>query len=1097
VKADAFLAHLRRSNILVEAAEGRLKVSAPKGAMSDALRDTIRTRKDELLAALLAEAAGPALVPVARDGMLPLSRFQRRLWIMCQLRGAEDAAYALSALWTITETRDPGLLDRAIRDLGRRHEILRTTFPEVGGEPAARILPADAVTVHHVALEEADAPDAQRRVQDLITTLLAAPFDLQREPVFRWHVIASPLGLGVVVATHHIAIDHWSFTILRRELAVSLAALARGEAAPVPDLQYVDYAAWRARIEQEAALQAHLDWWAARLANPPDLSIFPPDRQSTDQQAWRVANFSWDERLASGLGQVAREQRVTLYMVLVALCVTALRRLTGQKDLIIGSSTGSRERVELETMVGPFVNVLALRFDLADDPSFEALLQRARNTVLDSHAHADAPFEMIVERVNPARSFDHTPLFQVAVILHNGEGAQDSAAIEGGGSMYDMTWYAREQHGQLEMSLEYRSDLYSDRAIERVLTSLKALAHSAVADRSQPVSRLPLAAPAEVARAMAALNPTPTPLSEPPFPAAFARQAAATPERIALRHAGRSMRYGDLDAMVNRVARLLMAQGVEPGRRVGLCCDRSPLLVAAMIAIQKLGAAYVPLDPAYPHQRLAFMADDCDLFGVVTDPAQASVAASLGRPTIVLDDDVLAAQDAGAVPSRAEPGGTAYVIYTSGSTGRPNGVVIPHAALSNFLASMLREPGITESDVVAAITTISFDIAALELLAPLLAGATVEIVAREVATDGEALAHLLDSCGASLLQATPATWRLLIGAGWQGRPGLRALCGGEALPRDLADALLARVAEVWNLYGPTEATVWATVGRVRADAPIHIGRPILNTQIYVVDQHGALLSPGIAGELVIGGDGLAQGYHDRPELTASRFIADRFDPTPGARLYRTGDLGMWSDDGVLRHLGRLDHQVKIRGFRIELGEIETALARHPAVREAVVIAESRGGSARLLAYYVPRSGSGVTTSELRNHLRATLPDHAIPSLFAPLDAVPLTPNGKVDRRALSLLGGSSVATRTDAVACNPGLETALSEIWKDVLEVDRVSPHDNFFEIGGHSLLSLRVTVATYDRTGHRMAPRLLFTHNLRNICEHLEQSKADKEVRN
>jgi amino acid adenylation domain-containing protein len=426
----------------------------------------------------------------------------------------------------------------------------------------------------------------------------------------------------------------------------------------------------------------------------------------------------------------------------------------------------------------------------------------------------------------------------------------------------------------------------------------------------------------------------------------------------------------------------------------------------------------------------------------------------------------------------------AYVIYTSGSTGRPKGVVVSHGGLVNFLESMQREPGLSAADVLAAVTTISFDIAGLELYLPLMVGARVELVSHDTAADGMALAAKLGECGATVLQATPATWRLLLDADWAGSPALRALCGGEALPRDLANAILARTKELWNLYGPTETTIWSTVDRVRPGTePITIGRPVANTQIYILDRNGEPLPAGVPGELWIGGDGVAIGYHNRPELTAERFVQDRFSRKPGARLYRTGDLARWLADGRLEHLGRLDNQVKIRGFRIELGEIEAALSSHPAVREAVVVAREAGpGDNRLVAYVVYQPGAEMTASEARRHLRQTLPDYMIPSLVVSLDAMPLTPNRKVDRKALPDPFERSGRGTGSEEPLAPGLEQQMADVWRELLHVERVGPDDNFFELGGHSLLSLRVAAAVEKRSGWRMDPRMLFFHTLRQI---------------
>jgi amino acid adenylation domain-containing protein len=507
-----------------------------------------------------------------------------------------------------------------------------------------------------------------------------------------------------------------------------------------------------------------------------------------------------------------------------------------------------------------------------------------------------------------------------------------------------------------------------------------------------------------------------------------------------------------------------------------------------LLGVQKSGGAYVPLDPDFPAERLSFMLADSGATVLLTAEETAAgvdVPAGVRLVDLGAEAAALAGMSDANGETGAGPRDPAYVIYTSGSTGRPKGVVVSHGALANFLEAMQREPGLTEADVLAAVTTISFDIAGLELYLPLMVGARIALLSRETAADGPALAAQLEACGATVLQATPATWRLLLEAGWAGSPTLRALCGGEALTRDLADALLARTQEVWNLYGPTETTVWSTVERVEGDGgPITIGRPIANTQVYVLDRQGEPVPIGVPGELWIGGAGVALGYHGRPELTAERFVPDRVGRVAGGRLYRTGDLGRWRADGRLEHLGRLDTQVKIRGFRIELGEIETALSAHPAIRDAVVVAREAGpGDLRLIAYVVYQPGEDLTVSDVRRHLRRKLPDYMIPSVVVALEAIPLTPNRKVDRAALPdpYEHGTRGAASHEPPA--PGMEQLLADIWREVLHVDRVGADDNFFELGGHSLLSLRAAAAVEKRTGWRMDPRMLFFQSLRQIA--------------
>ena len=793
---------------------------------------------------------------------------------------------------------------------------------------------------------------------------------------------------------------------------------------------------------------------------------------------------------------MARTEGATVYMAMIAACSAVLNAHTGQHDIVLGSPMGTRERAEFETMIGPFVNLLVLRLGLAEDPTFAELLRSARDAVLDAHAHREVPFELLIERLKPARTFNHPPLFQVAVVLHNAT-AEPTEPIHSGGAMHDLTWFANDTGGQIESSIEYRSDLYSREAITRIAGHLETVFAAAVADRHVRVGDISLLSAAERRCVTETFNATAIEIERATIPVQIERQAARSPDACALRFAGAELSYAALNRRANQLARHLGSLGIGPGALVGICLERSLDLVVALLGIQKSGAAYVPLDPAFPPERLAFMLADSGVALVVTS---ATTAASLDVPEGVRLFDLAAAAatldalDATDLPAAAAAHDLAYIIYTSGSLGQPKGVKISHGALANVLGSMRREPGLSASDVLAAVTTVSFDIAGLELYLPLLVGARIELIARDTVTDGAALAAQLDACGATVLQATPVTLRQLVDAGWQGRSELRVWCGGEALPPDLAAALHGRVAELWNLYGPTETTIWSTVGRVEPTAsPISIGRPIANTQIYVVGRNGEPVAIGMPGEIWIGGAGVAMGYHARPELTAERFVSDRFSLEPDARLYRTGDLGRWGADGRLYHLGRIDHQVKIRGFRIELGEIEAVLRSHPAVNQAVVVgrdAGTRPGDLRLVAYVVYRTGEDLTATEVRHYLRQRLPDVMVPSVVMALDSVPVTPNGKVDRNALPDPFRNAGRTTTYEPPA-PGPETQIAQIWKRILKVDRIGAEDNFFELGGHSLLTLAVAAAVQKETGWRMDPRSLFFQNLRQIVTVMRRDEA------
>jgi amino acid adenylation domain-containing protein len=1090
---EQLLAHAESHGVRLIAEGGRLRVSAPRGALGEELKSAIASAKDALLSLLERRAAAPASIArVDRAGPLPLSAFQERLWILQRL-DPHDTSYNVAIVWKPSIPVEAQRLRACIRSLLERHEILRSSFQEVRGALAMIPLSADCVPVELRDLSGLAEGEQRARILQMASHEAHQPFDLTAAPAVRFVLCRLSEGdAAMILIAHHIATDDWSIGLIERELA----AECEGAAPAPPSIQYADYAAWERGNRATGAAASGLEWWSRYLDHAPHLSIFPPDLPGTERPEGATHACVWDAELATGLRALVRRERATLYMAAVAACAAVLRWHTAQEDFVLGSPQGIRERTELERLVGPFVSLLLMRIDASGNPTFAELLRRVRDTMLEAHAHRDVSFEALIERLKPPRNLRHSPLFQIAIVQHNAEGGGRDVKVSGG-AMHELTWFLRDGPAGLECAFEYRADLYSAEAIERIAAHLERVLRGAVEDDSRRLTELSSLPDAERRRIVHEFNDTARPMSQEPFIRLFERRAAASPDVPAIIHHGTALTYGELDRLSSELAHRLIALGVARGVLVGLCVERSPLLIVALLAIQKAGGAYVPLDPDFPAERLRFMVCDCGASVLVRSRGVAdSIELPPGVAVVELSNEDLGKESAGRQGARAKriegvaepaaairPEDPAYVIYTSGSTGRPKGVAISHGSLGNLLLSMAREPGIASTDVLAAVTTISFDIAGLELYLPLLAGARIELVSRETAADGAALARKLAACGATVLQATPATWRLLVEADWRPSRAFRALCGGEPLPGDLAQELLGRVTELWNLYGPTETTIWSTVERVTRGEPITIGRPIANTRVYIVGTAGELLPVGVAGEICIGGAGVAIGYHRREELTAERFVADRFSEGAAGRLYRTGDLGRWRTDGRIEHLGRIDQQVKIRGFRIELGEIEAVLSAMPAVRKAVVMARETGpGDSRLVAYAALRTGEDLTASDIRRHLRRYLPDYMVPGLVVLLDEVPLTPNGKVDKSALPDPFRHTSAT-AEYVAPRTSMERLIAGIWGDVLKIDRVGAHDNFFELGGHSLLSLRVVAAVESQSGWRMDPRMLFFLTLGQIA--------------
>jgi len=901
--------------------------------------------------------------------------------------------------------------------------------------------------------------------------------------------------LGLVL--HHIAGDQWSMAIFGRELAMLYNQRRSGGRAaldPLP-VSYMDYAHWQRSGKSQAQYDQQLAFWKRELVDLPTVDL-PIDL--TRPKVWTM-NGSFYQRkippkLFADLTALARNSGSTLFMALFAGFATLLQRISGQTDLPIGVPVANRTHSVIEGLMGTFVNTVVLRADLQGDPQFHELLARVRTTALDAFANQDVSFDRLVQEIGQRGDRSRAPLVQVLFNVTNAPMRDIALAgltwepvlLDRGGAQFELG-FGVDTELTHTVNVEYNTDLFQPGTIERLVGQYFTILEAVAAAPESRISRLPTL-PAEQRAILQAWNATAVSWPAQPFPRLFEAQAARTPDNVAIAFEGQSLTYTELNSRANELALSLVNADT-----VGVCMKRSLQLLVSLLAVQKSGSAYVPLDPEFPVDRLAYMLSDSRARVLLTSgqlPSGLEVPAGI---KVVDVDAVSKGTRADNLPDSPGPQHAAYILYTSGSTGKPKGVVVPHGALANFLHSMRARPGLSASDILAAVTTVSFDIAGLELYLPLIVGARIELVSKQVATDGPELAQLLDRSGATLLQATPATWRMLIEAGWKGNGRCRALCGGEAVSRSLADDILDRVSELWNMYGPTETTIWSTVDRIeRNAAPVSIGKPIANTQVHILDAAGERVPVGVTGEICIGGAGVATGYHNRPSLTAERFAPDPYSDVPGARLYRTGDLGRWGADGKLYHLGRSDHQVKIRGFRIELGEIEKALSAHSAVQHAVAAVREAGPEdPRLVAYVTCREGEDVTITDLKRFLRNQLPDYMIPSIIVTLVSMPLTPNGKVDRAALpDPFAGQPVETVIDELPAT-AMERVLADAWKSVLKVERIRAVDNFFELGGYSLLSLRVAKMIEKQTGRRLDPRTLFFHNLRDVARILDPEDA------
>jgi amino acid adenylation domain-containing protein len=859
------------------------------------------------------------------------------------------------------------------------------------------------------------------------------------------------------------------------------------------------------RLQQREGLAEHLDYWKQRLEGAPKGLELPTDRPRPPVQTFAGARYSFvlPQPLFAALETLSQQQEVTLFMTLLAAFQVLLHRYTGQDDLLVGTPIVEYPQAEHAEVIGNFVNFLVLRTSLSGNPSFQELLRRVREVTLEAYAHQHAPFEQLVATLLPERDLSHHPLFQVMFILEN---ASPEALEVRGPTLHsivgdssrthcDLTLYLQDNVQGLRGWVAYSTDLFDATTIARLVGHWQKLLEGVVADPEQPISELPLLTDAEQ-QLLVEWDATVTAYSkENCIHQLFEAQVECTPDAVAAVYKDAQLTYRELNQRANQLAHYLQKLGVGPEVLVGICAERSLDMVVGMLGILKAGGAYVPLDPTYPSERLAFMLTDAQVPVLVTQEHLTKHLPVHGLKVVCLDADAtaLAQQDKANPPPTGTADNLAYVIYTSGSTGRPKGVQILHRAVVNFLLSMRQQPGLTAEDTLLAVTTLSFDIAALEIFLPLIVGARLIVASRDVVTSGTALAEALDRSHATVMQATPITWRMLLAAGWQGNPRLKILCGGEALPQELARQLLPKAASLWNLYGPTETTIWSTVCKIEPEHElVTVGRPIANTQIYLLDAQLHLVPIGVSGELYIGGDGLARGYLNRPELTAERFIPHPFSDAPGACLYKTGDLARYRADGTIELIGRLDHQVKLHGFRIELGEIEAMLGQHLAVRQAVVMArEDTPGDKRLVAYVVPQPEQTLTSSELRRLMQERLPDYMIPTAFVFLETLPQTPNGKVDRRALPAPEQTRPKVDTPFITPTLMVHHQLIQIWEELLDARPIGIQDNFFDLGGYSLLAVRLVDRIEQVWSKKISPEMLLANP---TIEHLANALVQPE---
>jgi len=934
----------------------------------------------------------------------PLSFAQQRLWFLDQLE-PNSFTWNIILSHEVTGQIDEQALERALQEIVKRHEVLRSTFAIVDGQPVQVIAKQGILPFSIIDLSNLPASECEVAFQRLTIEEGQRPFDLAKGPLLRVKLLKGGKMQQVFILTmHHIVSDAWSVGLFFKELRAFYTALRSDRPHSLPELpiQYADFASWQRDWLEKEVVETQLSHWKEQLGGTLPILQLPADRPRPNVQTFPGAlePFNLSQSLFAALKKLSLQEGVTLFMMLLAAFKILIYRYSGQEDVIVGSPIAGRNRAEFEGLIGCFLNTMVMRTNMSGNPTFRQLLSQVREMAMGAYAHQELPFEKLVEELQPDRDLSTSPLFQVMFVLQNAPIANfeifdftlTPITSELKPARFDLTLYMGEIDERLRGAVEYNTDLFDRTTMKRMCRHLEMLLESIVANPNRRIADLPILTNEEKHQVVVEWNTTTLEYpKEKCFQKLFEAQVEKTPEAIALVFENQKLTYQQVNARANQLAHHLKKMGVGPDVLVGICAERSVEMLTGLLGILKAGGAYVPIDPAYPRERIAYMLQDSGASVLLTQEKLVNHLPKHEAQVFCLDIDwEKISQEANNNPGGAlMPQNVAYVIYTSGSTGKPKGVAIEHCTLVNFLNSMASEPGLNSKDVLFAVTTLSFDIAGLELYLPLMIGAQVNLVSREVAADGRMLSKALADSGATVMQATPATWHLLLESGWHGSPQLKILCGGEALPRELANRLLHCCESLWNMYGPTESTIWSAVQKVEGDeGPISIGRPIANTQIYVLDRNFNPVPVGVYGELYIGGDGLARGYLNRSELTAEKFVPHPFSQEDGARMYRSGDQARYLSDGRIELVGRLDHQVKVRGFRIELGEIEATLAQHKAIDKVVVVVRGGADSSdekRLAAYMVATPEQEPTVGDLRGFLMESLPEYMVPTAFVSPD----------------------------------------------------------------------------------------------------------------
>jgi amino acid adenylation domain-containing protein len=1042
----------------------------------------------------------------------PLSPGQKRLWFVENFEPG-NRAYNMPFDYRIDGVVDPLILEKSIEELLKRHESLRTIIPTVDGNPVQVIreitpYPLEIIYLDHLSREEkVEAIEGYSYENEMHL------FDLEKGPLFIGKLLKiSSSEWMLLINTHHIINDGWSVGTLIDELGIIYTALKDKKPVCLPphSITYTDFATWQNEWLKGDECKKQLNFWVNELTGAPELLQLPMDFQRPQHQTYDgdEVSFILDKKITEQLRQFSQDNNVSLFMTLLSVFNSLISRYTSQEDFVIGIPIAGRVLKELESLVGLLINNFPLRITTRENMSFLEMFEMTKKKFFHAYDNQELPVDLVVQELKLTRYANISPLFQVMFNLLNmfdqeiclGDSKMKMVDKRRHIAQFDLSMHIYESTNNMNCVLEFNTNLFKRERIERMAGHFIAFVNAILKDPGQKLRKIPMLAESEKKLILGDWNSTSAEYeTEKCLHTLIEERVVQSRDSIAITDDNLQITYAELNAKANRLAHHLHDSGAIEGSLIGICLERSSNLVVALLAVLKAGCTYIPLDPIYPKNRLALILEDSNPVIMLTEKnLLESLPESNAKYIFLADEEAYRDKPVHNPVYSVSPETVAYLIYTSGSTGKPKGVQIQHRALVNFMSSMRKRPGITSKDVLLALTTISFDIAGLELYLPLLNGAEIVITKHETSVNPELLIHKIGECKPTIIQATPVTFRMLNSSGWSGLPNLKILCGGEAMPKDLANDLLRKCGELWNMYGPTETTIWSTTEKVELNESdtsgyVNLGKPIDNTLVYVLNPELQLVPVGYPGELFIGGDSLAKGYYHLPEMTKEKFLPDPFSDKVGARMYRTGDLVQQTEEGKLEFLNRVDSQVKIRGFRIELGEIESALSLYKTVKDnVVVVREDTPGDKKLIAYIIRKDNQDTDIPEVRQFLKTKLPDYMVPSSFIFIDKFPLTPNGKIDRKALPSPKELAPQEAKSYMEPKTDIEKKLHQIWCEVLKLDRIGIDENFFDIGGHSMIAVTLMVKIENELDIRLPLATLFEQsNIREMAALIENRTA------